>query len=228
MDRPTRFHTARLDANSVAAMVFTAGRVVNRIVPFELTEPTAYAAVEPELFPEGSHENVRLSEAQVEEHKKAAMGALGIRDVADKSVSEVLVLMHGIFSQDPLRVAAGMRATYPGAVIVAIVNTPEERAFLKELNLHLAREDQQPVLAAGSESPDQLKKHIGAVHGSIRVTPLLYGSETIPEALKEQLPDENKVVVTKTMLGGFLNAVDALVSDLVTDLQTQYVTGKSA
>ena len=150
---------------------------------------------------------------------------LGIRMATDKRVSDVFILGHGFFSQD-LRVAAGMREIYPMTPIVAIVNTAGERAFLEILNLRLAKEGQLPILATGPESPEELKTHLSAVRGPVRATALLYNAETVPVALKEQIP--NKLVVTQKMLGGFLNAVDALVSSLVRDLQIRLATSKSA
>ncbi len=172
------------------------------------------------LFPE--HFSVVPVGALADSAREKAKMLLGVRSVTD---SDVFVLGHGFFSQD-YRVAAGVREVYPATTLVAIVKTAGERAFLKELNLRFAKEGLLPILAAGSKSSDELRAHLATMRGTVRATALLYGSETIPEALKQQLP--NTVVVTPRMLNGFLNAVDMLVSGLVSDLQAQFATARSA
>jgi len=172
------------------------------------------------LFPE--HFGAVPVGALADSAREKAKMLLGIRSVTN---SDVFVLGHGFFSQD-YRVAAGVREVYPATTLVAIVKTAGERAFLKELNLRLAKEGLLPILAAGSESSEELRTHLATIRGTVRATALLYGSEIVPAILKKQLP--NTVVVTPRMLKGFLNAVDMLVNGIVSDLEAQFATARSA
>jgi|GEM_PF-1546 len=173
-----------------------------------------------QLFP-GHFSAVPAGTLAVAARKKAS-SLLGIRA---PTASDVFVLGHGFFSQDP-RVAAGLREVYPATTIVAIVQTAGERAFLEELNLRLAKEGLPPILVTGPESPAELKAHLDKVQGTVRATALLYSAESVPVALRQQIP--NTLPVTPRMLKGFLNAVDVLVSALVADIQAQFAMAKSA
>ncbi|MFH0985734.1 MAG: hypothetical protein V1882_09425 [Candidatus Omnitrophota bacterium] len=156
--------------------------------------------------------------------REKAMAILGIRTVP--VALDVFVLGHEFFSQDH-RVAVGVRQVYSATPIIAIVKTAGERAFLKELNLRLAKEKLLPILAADSKDPSELKAHLASVKGgAVRATALLYAAETVPVELVDQIP--NTETVTPRMLKGFLNAVDMLVSGLVSDLRGQFAVAHSA
>jgi two-component system response regulator CpxR len=221
-ETPAVSHAFMLEA-SLAAKIGTALRVAaNTVSPLLSSSPVYASEIVPELFPGRSPGSMVLSGTLAKEYVRTAQQALGIRTV---TASDVFVLGHEFFSQD-FRLAAGMREVYPGTLIVAIVNTTGEREFLKELNLRLAKKGQLPILAAGAKNPNELKAHLNSVRGFVRATALLYGAETVPDALKQQLP--NTVVVTQKMLGGFLNVIDSLVTGLVHDLQAQFAMAKSA
>ncbi|MBI4711415.1 MAG: hypothetical protein HY767_03015, partial [Candidatus Omnitrophica bacterium] len=121
----------------------------------------------------------------------------------------------------------GMRRVYSETPIVAIVKTDAERAFLEGLNLRLKKEGMLEILATGSENAGELKAHLGMVRNPV-VRTLLFNGETIPAALIKQLPEKNRMNVTPRMMGGFLNAVDMLVSGLLSGLQAQFATARSA
>jgi glucose-6-phosphate isomerase len=208
-----------LEAALITAEKVTAG-ILSRLDAAKVFVSGVVIKVAQELFP-GHFGMVPTGTMAVEAREKAS-ALLGIRT---PTASDVFVLGHGFFSQDH-RVAAGLREVYPATTIVAIVNTAGERAFLEELNLRLAKEGLLPVLATGPESPAELRAHLAKVQGTVRATALLYSAESIPSALKQQLP--NTVIVTSRMLKGFLNAIDMLVSGLVKDLKAQFAMARSA
>jgi len=207
--------------DNIATKLRVAREVTGNIVEIGVTKLKSFASViVRSLFPE--HFSAVPAGALADKSRETAKMLLGIRTV---TASDVFVLGHGFFSQD-YRVAAGVREIYSATTLVAIVNTAGERAFLKELNLRLAKEGLLPILAAGSETSEELRAHLATVRGTVRATALLYGSETIPEMLKHHIP--NTVVVTSRMLSGFLNAVDMLVSGIVSDLQARFAMARSA
>ena len=168
-----------------------------------------------------------LSEKSIEEILKKAQEQLGIRQDA-LSASDVFVLGSNLFLNDH-RAAAGIRQAYPQTTIVAIVRTPAQRALLEELNLRLAKEGFLPVLPVDANQPAELAVHLKKVrdlHSTVRPMALLYGAETIPELLKQQIP--NQVTVTQRMLNGFLTAMDSMVAKLVGDLAARFATARSA
>jgi hypothetical protein len=208
-----------LEAALITAEKVTAG-ILSRLDAVKVFVSGVVIEIAQKLFP-GHFSAVPTGTMAVEAREKAS-ALLGIRS---PTASDVFVLGHGFFSQDH-RVAAGLREVYPATTIVAIVNTAGERAFLEELNLRLAKEGLLPILATGPESPAELKAHLAKVQGTIRATALLYSAESIPSALKQQLP--NTVIVTSRMLKGFLNAIDMLVNGLVKDLKAQFAMARSA
>jgi NAD+ synthase (glutamine-hydrolysing) len=168
-----------------------------------------------------------LSETSAAETRKKAQMLLGIRQET-LSTSDVFVLGSDLFLRDH-RAAAGIRQAYPQTTITAIVRTPAERVLLENLNRLLAREGLLPVLPVDAQNPAELKAHLDSVRkarGSVRPMALLYGSETIPEALKQQIP--NQTTITQKMLSGFMNAMGALMKKLESDLAATFATAKSA
>ena len=168
-----------------------------------------------------------LSETLAAESIKKAQMLLGLRQET-LTASDVFVLGRDLFLHDH-RAAVGIRQAYSQTTITAIVRTPAERALLDELNLRLAKESLLPILPVGEDNPAELAAHLNQVrtaHGTVRPMALLYGAETIPVALKQQLP--NQMTITQRMLKGFLAAMDALVAKLVNDLATRFATARSA
>jgi phosphomannomutase len=207
--------------DNIAAKLRVARAIVGDIVDIGLTKLKSWVVIARAFFSE--HFSLVPAGTLAEDTRKTARTLLGIRTIP--AASDVFVLGHEFFSQD-YRVAAGLREVYPATTIVAIVKTAGERAFLEKLNLRLAKEGLLPILATGSESSAELKAHLARVRGTVRATALLYSAETIPLALKQQIP--NTMVVTPRMLNGFLSSVDMLVSGLVKDLQAQFALAKSA
>jgi hypothetical protein len=205
---------------SLEVLARTAREVTAGILAIPAAAKAFALGIAKQLFPE--HFGAVPAGTLAVETRQNASALLGIRT---PTASDVFVLGHGFFSQDH-RVAAGLREVYPATTLVAIVQTAGERAFLDELNLRRAKAGLLPVLATGPESSAELKAHLAKVRGTVRATALLYSAESVPSALKHQLP--NTVVVTPRMLKGFLNAVDMLVSDLVRDLKAQFAMAQSA
>ena len=170
----------------------------------------------------GNQRSEAIAEKSIARARAVLPGALR----TDLTPSDVLVLGHEFFLKDH-RAAAGMRKIHPKTTIAVIVSTDAERALLKDLNLHLSKEGLDPILAAGSKSSEELKVHLKGVRNPI-VRAVLYGAESIPEALKQQLPDSNKIIVTPRMFNGFVSAVDVLVSGLVSDMQAKFAMARSA
>ncbi len=206
----------------IAAKLRVAKEVTGNIVAIGVTKLKSFASViVRSLFPE--HFNAVPVGALAGKSREKAKMLLGMRTA---TASDVFVLGHGFFSQD-YRAAVGMRRVYSETPIVAIVKTDAERAFLEGLNLRLKKEGMLEILATGSENAGELKAHLGMVRNPV-VRTLLFNGETIPAALIKQLPEKNRMNVTPRMMGGFLNAVDMLVSGLLSGLQAQFATARSA
>ena len=168
-----------------------------------------------------------LSEGAAAEVRTKAQMLLGIRQET-LTASDVFVLGNDLLLQDH-RAAAGIRQAYSQTTITAIVRTPAERALLVKLNLLLAKEGLLPVIPVDAQNPAELQALLDRVHhehGSVRPTALLYGSETIPELLRHQIP--NQITVTQRMLAGFLSVMGSLMQKLESDLASVFATAKSA
>lgn len=207
---------------SVRSMLRTASDVSGNILPLVAVAWNSVTEIAQALFPAHPTDSA-LSGDLAEQRRVTARMTLGYRTV---SSSDVHILGPGFFTQD-IRVAPGMREDYPKATIVAIVETQAQRDFLMELNTRLGEE--HAILMASATNPKELRSHLAKVrqtHGSVRPIAWLYGSETLPDALRDQIP--NVEIVTPRMLRGFLNAMDMLVSSLVQGLQARFAMARSA